>query len=148
MFQVGKEGSEKIRTVLMHSAIKAQHATSLGSSCLMSAGSSLPAAVSSHLFLIVSHLFPLCLFSYFSLCVCRSDTDCWWTAYLSLSRSLPLSLSQSYLMPVTEAMCKSAYSSLISYLPNSTALSLSLFSFSLQVQSLVSHRNCKPLNMN
>lgn len=70
MFQAGKEGSEEIRTVLEPSAIKAQHATSLGSCCLMSAGSSLPAAVSSHLFLIVSHLFSsLSLLIFLSVCL-------------------------------------------------------------------------------
>lgn len=60
----------------------------------MSAGSSLPAAVSSHFFLLVSNLFSLRLVSYFSLSVCESDTGCLQSfAYLPLSDSLPCSLT-------------------------------------------------------
>lgn len=108
-----------------------QYATSLESCCLMSAGSSLPPAVSSHLLLLVSHfLFFYSVSSHISLSVSVHLTMA--VVDLCLTRSLwfPSSLCVSVnLLSVTEVMTTIRECLLlILSLPNSTALSLSLCS--------------------
>lgn len=126
-FQAGKESFEEIRLVLCLWPW-GWSATSLESCCLMFAGRSLSATVSSHLFLLVSLSLFFSLFHliFLSLCLLVWHWLSWTFAYPALPDFLPFSLSVIFSVSDRSDCCCAYLVSFISSLSNSTVLSLSL----------------------